>query len=242
MLEKDNEVVPELTLSAPKPARRQNIAPTVLYPEIQTEYRTNFKIEDYEVGEGTPLERYQHNVTAIRLLKKLESEGRLAQPYEQAVLSEYVGWGGLADCFKEYNLHYLELKELLTEDEYAAARESTLTAFYTPPVVINAVYEALGNLGFKSGNILEPSCGVGNFIGMLPDEMNSSSVYGVELDSISGRIAQQLYQNSSIAVQGFESTALPDSFFDVALGNVPFDDFKIPDKKYDKHNFLITDY
>lgn len=240
--EKDNEVVPELTLSAPKHARRQNIAPTVLYPEIKTEYRTNFKIEDYEVGEGTPLERYQHNVTAIRLLKKLESEGRLAEPYEQTVLSEYVGWGGLADCFKEENPHYLELKELLTEDEYAAARESTLTAFYTPPVVINAVYEALGNLGFKSGNILEPSCGVGNFIGMLPDEMNNSSVYGVELDSISGRIAQQLYQNSSIAVQGFESTALPDSFFDVALGNVPFGDFKIPDKKYDKHNFLIHDY
>ena len=179
---------------------------------------------------------------AIRLLKKLESEGGLANRLEQDILCDYVGWGGLADCFDERSSHYQELKDLLTEEEYAAARESTLTAFYTPPVVIRSIYDALQNMGFQRGNILEPSCGIGNFIGLKPEAFSDSRIYGVELDSISGRIAQQLYQNASIAVQCFEKTELPDSFFDVAIGNVPFGNFKIMDKRYDKHNFLIHDY
>ena len=226
----------------PAPAKKGKVTPNVLYPEIHSEYRTNFKIDRDDIGAGTPLERFYHNKSAIQLLKKLESEHRLAQPYEQNVLSEYVGWGGLSDFFKEDNPHYPELKELLTEDEYESARESTLTAFYTPPVVIKAVYQALENMNFKTGNVLEPSCGIGNFMGLVPDSMNTAKFYGVELDSISGRIARQLYQNSSIAVQGFEETNLPDSFFDAAVGNVPFGQFKVPDKRYDKHNFLIHDY
>ena len=226
----------------PAPTKKGKVTPNVLYPEIHSEYRTNFKIDRDDIGAGTPLERFYHNKSAIQLLKKLESEHRLAQPYEQNVLSEYVGWGGLSDFFKEDNPHYLELKELLTEDEYESARESTLTAFYTPPVVIKAVYQALENMNFKTGNVLEPSCGIGNFMGLVPDSMNTAKFYGVELDSISGRIARQLYQNSSVAVQGFEETNLPDSFFDAAVGNVPFGQFKVPDKRYDKHNFLIHDY
>ena len=226
----------------PAPAKKGKVTPNVLYPEIHSEYRTNFKIERDDIGAGTPLERFYHNKSAIQLLKKLESEHRLAQPYEQNILSEYVGWGGLSDFFKEDNPHYLELKELLTDDEYESARESTLTAFYTPPVVIKAVYQALENMNFKTGNVLEPSCGIGNFMGLVPDSMSTAKFYGVELDSISGRIARQLYQNSSIAVQGFEETNLPDSFFDAAVGNVPFGQFKVPDKRYDKHNFLIHDY
>ena len=214
----------------------------VLLPEINTEYRTNFRIERDDIGVGTPLERFNHNRMAIQLLKKLEDEHRLADTNEQRILADYVGWGGLSDYFKEDNPHYQELKELLTEDEYASARESTLTAFYTPPVVIKAVYSALENMHFRTGNVLEPSCGIGNFMGLVPESMASAKFYGVELDSISGRIAQQLYQNSSIAVQGFEDTNLPDSFFDAAVGNVPFGQFKVPDKRYDKHNFLIHDY
>ena len=188
----------------PAPTKKGKVTPNVLYPEIHSEYRTNFKIDRDDIGAGTPLERFYHNKSAIQLLKKLESEHRLAQPYEQNVLSEYVGWGGLSDYFKEDNPHYLELRELLTEDEYESARESTLTAFYTPPVVIKAVYQALENMNFKTGNVLEPSCGIGNFMGLVPDSMSTAKFYGVELDSISGRIARQLYQNSSIAVQGFE--------------------------------------
>lgn len=226
----------------PAPAKKGKVTPNVLYPEIHSDYRTNFKIDRDDIGVGTPLERFYHNKSAIQLLKKLESEHRLAQPYEQNVLSEYVGWGGLSDFFKEDNPHYLEMKELLTEDEYESARESTLTAFYTPPVVIKAVYQALENMNFKTGNVLEPSCGIGNFMGLVPESMSTAKFYGVELDSISGRIARQLYQNSSIAVQGFEETNLPDSFFDAAVGNVPFGQFKVPDKRYDKHNFLIHDY
>jgi len=153
-----------------------------------------------------------------------------------------VGWGGLADCFDERHSKYAELKALLTEEEYAAARESTLTAFYTPPVVIRSIYQALTNMGFQTGNLLEPSCGIGNFIGMRPEALADSKIYGVELDGISGRIAQQLYQQSSIAVQGFEKTDLPDSFFDAAIGNVPFGSFKVIDKRYDRYNFLIHDY
>ena len=233
----------EVSLAPPPVSTKKGkITPNVLYPEIHSDYRTNFKIDRDDIGAGTPLERFYHNKSAIQLLKKLESEHRLAQPYEQNVLSEYVGWGGLSDFFKEDNPHYLELKELLTEDEYESARESTLTAFYTPPVVIKAVYQALENMNFKTGNVLEPSCGIGNFMGLVPDSMSTAKFYGVELDSISGRIARQLYQNSSIAVQGFEETNLPDSFFDAAVGNVPFGQFKVPDKRYDKHNFLIHDY
>ena len=225
--------------AVPRPVERRL---HVLHPEISTDSRTNFHIPTDDLGVGTPLERFNNNVNAIRLLHTLESENRLATPNEQGILSQYVGWGGLPQFFEETNAHYAELKALLTEDEYAAAREYTLTAFYTPPVVIRAMYKGLSNLGFQTGNILEPSCGVGNFMGLLPENMGNSKMYGVELDSISGRIAQQLYQKNSIAVQGFEKTDLPDSFFDVAIGNVPFGTFKVLDKKYDKYNFLIHDY
>lgn len=225
--------------AVPRPVERRL---HVLHPEIPTDSRTNFHIPTDDLGVGTPLERFNNNVNAIRLLHTLESENRLATPNEQDILAEYVGWGGLPQFFEETNAHYAELKALLTEDEYTAARESTLTAFYTPPVVIRAMYKGLSNLGFQTGNILEPSCGVGNFMGLLPENMENSKIYGVELDSISGRIAQQLYQENSIAVQGFEKTDLPDSFFDVAIGNVPFGTFKVLDKKYDKYNFLIHDY
>lgn len=235
--ERDKPIAPP-----PQKQRGGKVTPHVLLPEINTEYRTNFRIERDDIGVGTPLERFNHNRMAIQLLKKLEDEHRLADTNEQRILADYVGWGGLSDYFKEDNPHYQELKELLTEDEYASARESTLTAFYTPPVVIKAVYSALENMHFRTGNVLEPSCGIGNFMGLVPESMASAKFYGVELDSISGRIAQQLYQNSSIAVQGFEDTNLPDSFFDAAVGNVPFGQFKVPDKRYDKHNFLIHDY
>ena len=225
----------------PTTQRPQN-RPHTLHPEISADDRRNYHIRTNDLGAGVPIERFYHNVHAIELLHKLESENRLATPDEQDILSQYVGWGGLPQFFEESNTHYAELKALLSEDEYAAARESTLTAFYTPPVVIRAMYKGLSNLGFQTGNILEPSCGVGNFMGLLPENMENSKMYGVELDSISGRIAQQLYQKNSIAVQGFEKTDLPDSFFDVAIGNVPFGPFKVLDKKYDKYNFLIHDY
>lgn len=237
LAERDKPIAPP-----PQKQRGGKVTPHVLLPEINTEYRTNFRIERDDIGVGTPLERFHHNRMAIQLLKKLEDEQRLADTNEQRILADYVGWGGLSDYFKEDNPHYQELKELLTEEEYASARESTLTAFYTPPVVIKAVYSALENMHFRTGNVLEPSCGIGNFMGLVPESMASAKFYGVELDSISGRIAQQLYQNSSIAVQGFEDTNLPDSFFDAAVGNVPFGQFKVPDKRYDKHNFLIHDY
>ena len=226
----------------PQVKRSCRVAPHVLHPEISTEYRTNFQIESDDIGMGTPLERFYHNIRAIQLLNKLDAESRLATPTEQRVLADYVGWGGLSEFFKEDNPHYTELKNVLSDEEYASARESTLTAFYTPPVVIKAVYSALENMHFQTGNVLEPSCGIGNFMGLVPESMNGAKFYGVELDSISGRIAQQLYQKNSIAVQGFENTNLPDSFFDAAIGNVPFGQFKVPDKRYDKHNFLIHDY
>lgn len=233
----------EESLAPPLQVKRPSkIAPHVLHPEINTEYRTNFQIESDDIGVGTPLERFYHNIRAIQLLNKLDAESRLATPTEQRVLADYVGWGGLSEFFKEDNPHYTELKAVLSDEEYASARESTLTAFYTPPVVIKAVYSALENMHFQTGNVLEPSCGIGNFMGLVPESMNDAKFYGVELDSISGRIAQQLYQKNSIAVQGFESTNLPDSFFDAAIGNVPFGQFKVPDKCYDKHNFLIHDY
>ena len=233
----------EEALAPPLQVKRPSkIAPHVLHPEINTEYRTNFQIESDDIGVGTPLERFYHNIRAIQLLNKLDAESRLATPTEQRVLADYVGWGGLSEFFKEGNPHYTELKNVLSDEEYASARESTLTAFYTPPVVIKAVYSALENMHFQTGNVLEPSCGIGNFMGLVPESMNDAKFYGVELDSLSGRIAQQLYQKNSIAVQGFENTNLPDSFFDAAIGNVPFGQFKVPDKRYDKHHFLIHDY
>ncbi|MCM1297683.1 MAG: N-6 DNA methylase, partial [Muribaculaceae bacterium] len=230
------------TLAPPAPRKAHKPAPAVLHPEIPDADRHEYRITDDAIGIGTPGERFNNNIRAIRLLKKLEAEDRLAAPEEQEVLARYVGWGGLADCFEERHSKYAELKALLTDEEYAAARESTLTAFYTPPVVIRAVYQALESMGFRTGNILEPSCGIGNFIGTRPETLAKSRLYGVELDGISGRIARQLYQRSSIAVQGFERTELPDSFFDAALGNVPFGNFKLRDKRYDKHNFLVHDY
>jgi len=232
----------EPTLAPPQPQRRARVSPFVLHPEVPNADRHEYHITDDAPGVGTPGERFNNNVRAIRLLKRLEAEDRLATPEEQEVLARYVGWGGLADCFDERHSKYAELKALLTEEEYAAARESTLTAFYTPPVVIRSIYQALTNMGFQTGNLLEPSCGIGNFIGMRPEALADSKIYGVELDGISGRIAQQLYQQSSIAVQGFEKTDLPDSFFDAAIGNVPFGSFKVIDKRYDRYNFLIHDY
>ena len=232
----------EPTLAPPQPQRRARVSPFVLHPEVPNADRHEYHITDDAIGTGTPGERFNNNVRAIRLLKRLEAEDRLATPEEQEVLAQYVGWGGLADCFDERHSKYAELKALLTEEEYAAARESTLTAFYTPPVVIRSIYQALTNMGFQTGNLLEPSCGIGNFIGMRPEALADSKIYGVELNAISGRIAQQLYQQSSIAVQGFEKTDLPDSFFDAAIGNVPFGSFKVIDKRYDRYNFLIHDY
>ncbi len=222
--------------------KREHISFEALYPEIPKAQRSNFRITDPELGNGTAAEKYIANVLAIRTLKRIEDETRLASPEEQEILSRYVGWGGLADCFDEKNAKYPELRALLTEEEFAAARASALTAFYTSPTIIHAMYQALEQMGFREGNILEPSCGVGNFIGMIPDSIAGSHIYGVELDSISGRIAQQLYQNSSIAVTGFEKVQMPDSFFDVAIGNVPFGDFKVLDKRYDKHHWLIHDF
>lgn len=217
----------------------------ILINPVQSE-KINYQIMDKDLGKRTPKERYNDNVAAIRLLFSLEKQGRNATKDEQNILSRYVGWGGLADAFDESKSNwaneYLELKSLLSEEEYKSARESTLTSFYTSPVVIESIYKVLNNLGFRHGNILEPSCGIGNFFGMLPDEMKDSKMYGVELDSISGRIAKQLYQNSNIAIEGYEETKLLDSFFDVAVGNVPFGNFKVVDKKYDRLNFNIHDY
>lgn len=227
---------PPAALTPPKKKKQSALA----YP-LDADGR-NYRITDDHIGEGAPLERFQRNLDAIRTLKTVEAENRSATAEEQAVLAQYVGWGGLADFFDEKNPRYAELKELLTDAEYAAARESTLTAFYTPPVVIRGIYAALGQMGFTQGNILEPACGIGNFLGMLPESMSGSKLYGVELDDLSGRIARQLYQKSSIAVQGYEKTAFPDNFFDVAIGNVPFGQFHVADKRYDRLNFPIHEY
>lgn len=226
-----------------KPQKVQNI---VVYPEIPISERHNFQISNDELGYGTPKEKFRRNVEAVNLLHELEFDHRLATPEEQEILSQYVGWGGLADAFDETKSNWAdEYKELivtLSPEEYEQARASTLTAHFTPPVVIKAMYKALSNMGFTQGNILEPSCGIGNFMGLMPDSMRESKMYGVELDSITGRIAQQLYQKNSVAIQGFEDSALSDSFFDIAIGNVPFGDFKVLDKKYNKYNFLIHDF
>lgn len=202
----------------------------------------NYRITDDALGAAPPSQRYANNVAAIRLLKQVEAENRLATAEEQEVLSSYVGWGGLADCFDPKHSRYEELKGLLSETEYAAARESTLTAFYTPPVVIRSIYAALGQMGFRQGNVLEPACGVGHFLGMLPESMTESKLYGVELDDISGRIARQLYPRSSISVLGYEKMDFPDNFFDAAVGNVPFGQFKVQDRRYDRLNLSIHEY
>ena len=217
-----------------------------LHPDVSMAERHTFNLKENEVETVGKKERFRRNIMAIQLLKKCQEENRFATPEEQIVLSKYVGWGGLSEAFDENNsawaTEYLELSSVLTPEEYASARESTLTAFYTPPEVITAIYKAMEQMGFKEGNLLEPSCGIGNFIGMLPDTMQDSKIYGVELDTISAGIAQQLYQKTTIAAQGFEETNLPDSFFDGVVGNVPFGDFKVSDKRYDKHKFLIHDY
>ena len=222
----------------PKPEPIQSLSPT--------KDRINFRITDDHLGEGGAKEKYQRNVAAIRTLKQIESEYRLATLEEQEVLSQYVGWGGLPDAFDEtkpqWNREYAELKELLTDAEYRSARASTLNAHYTSPVVIRAIYQAIESMGFRTGNILEPSCGIGNFFGMLPESMADSKLYGVELDDLTGRIAKQLYQKANIQIDGFENAPFPDSFFDVAIGNVPFGDYSVADKRYDKNHFLIHDY
>ena len=227
-------------------AREENGKPLNRDEYYKNQEKINYHIDNNSLGEGTPKEKVRRNIDAIKLLKKLEDKNRLANKEEQEILASYVGWGGLPDVFDEskdnWREEYNELKEILTDEEYKSARASTLTAFYTPPVVINAIYDTLKSMGVEQANILEPSCGTGNFLGMLPQEMQSSKLYGVELDSISGKIAKQLYQKANIKVQGYEKADLPDSFFDIAIGNVPFGDFKVNDKRYDKNNFLIHDY
>ena len=240
--QKDAEkIVPEFERVQPS-----KVANTVVYPEIPMAQRTNFVIDNDELGYGGAKEKFRKNMEAIRVLKECEFEHRLATPEEQQILSEYVGWGGLADAFDEtkpnWSNEFQELYAALSPEEYEQARASTLTSHYTSPVIIKSMYKALENMGFNQGNILEPSCGIGNFMGLVPESMKDSKIYGIELDSITGRIAQQLYQRNSVAIQGYEDTTLPDSFFDVAIGNVPFGDYKLSDKKYNKHNFLIHDY
>lgn len=206
----------------------------------------NFRIQDNDLGAGGPKAKYKANMEAIHLLQTLEQEERLATPEEQEILSRYVGWGGIPQAFEEKNSswanEYLELKNTLSPEEYSAARASTLNAFYTSPTVIRSMYEALENMGLKQGNILEPSCGVGNFMGLIPESMSKTNMYGVELDPVSGRIAKQLYQKNKIAVQGFEETSYPDSFFDCVIGNVPFGAYQVSDRRYDRHHFMIHDY
>lgn len=242
--EERNEKEPEPLVPAWE--QKKKVKGFDLHPDVPMADRHTFNLRENEVETVGKKERFRRNIMAIQLLKKCQEENRFATPEEQIILSKYVGWGGLSEAFDENNsawaTEYLELSSVLTPEEYASARESTLTAFYTPPEVITAIYKAMGQMGFKEGNLLEPSCGIGNFIGMLPDAMQDSKIYGVELDTISAGIAQQLYQKTTIAAQGFEETNLPDSFFDGVVGNVPFGDFKVSDKRYDKHKFLIHDY
>ena len=260
--EPQQEVVPTEELAPAEPAQEQEapspeeptqavLPPAFTMPRKKERLETdaplpvdgvNYRITDDALGAAPPSQRYANNVTAIRLLKQLETENRAATPEEQEILAKYVGWGGLADCFDPKHSRYEELKGLLSETEYAAARESTLTAFYTPPVVIRSIYAALGQMGFRQGNVLEPACGVGHFLGMLPEGMAESKVYGVELDDVSGRIARQLYPRSSISVRGYEKMDFPDNFFDVAVGNVPFGQFKVQDRRYDRLNLSIHEY
>lgn len=224
----------------------EEIEPEDIKEQIVEQEPHNFHITDDDLGSGGPKAKFKANMEAIRLLKELEQEQRLATPEEQEVLSRYVGWGGIPQAFEERNSawaeEYTQLKGVLTSEEYSAARASTLNAFYTSPTVIKAMYEALDNMGLKQGNILEPSCGVGNFMGLLPESMSATNMYGVELDPVSGQIAKQLYQKNRIAVQGFEETSYPDSFFDCVIGNVPFGAYQVSDRKYDRYHFMIHDY
>jgi len=237
---------PEPIVPAWEQKKKEKVKSFDLHPDVPMAERNNFDLRSNPVEQVGKKERFRRNAEAIKVLKECEFENRFATPEEQLVLSKYVGWGGLPEAFDENNSawadEFVELYTLLSPEEYASARESTLTAFYTPPAVINAIYKAMEQMGFREGNLLEPSCGIGNFIGMLPKSMENAKVYGVELDTVSAGIAQQLYQKSSIAAQGFEEVNVPDSFFDGVIGNVPFGDFKVTDKRYDKYNFLIHDY
>ena len=237
---------PEPIVPAWEQKKKEKVKSFDLHPDVPMAERNNFDLRSNPVEQVGKKERFRRNTEAIKVLKECEFENRFATPEEQLVLSKYVGWGGLPEAFDENNSawadEFVELYTLLSPEEYASARESTLTAFYTPPAVINAIYKAMEQMGFREGNLLEPSCGIGNFIGMLPKSMENAKVYGVELDTVSAGIAQQLYQKSSIAAQGFEEVNVPDSFFDGVIGNVPFGDFKVTDKRYDKYNFLIHDY
>ncbi len=226
--------------------KRSRIQTFDLHPDIPMSERHTFDLAFHEVPEAGKKERFRRNMEAIRVLKECEFDNRFATPEEQEILSQYVGWGGIPEAFDENNSswadEFIELYTALSPDEYESARASTLTAFYTPPVVISSIYKAMEQMGFKEGNILEPSCGIGNFIGMLPSSMQDSKIYGVEIDKISAGIAQQLYQKTSIAAQPFEEANIPDSFFDAVIGNVPFGDIRVNDRRYNKHNFLIHDY
>lgn len=244
---KDNrDKEPEPIVPAWEQKKKSRVKNFDLHPDIPMSERHNFDLANNQVEEVNKKERFHRNYAAIKVLKDCQNENRFATPDEQKILSRYVGWGGIPEAFDEragaWHTEYAMLKNILTPEEYASARESTLTAFYTPPEVSTAIYKVLEQMGFQEGNLLEPSCGIGNFIGMLPKSMENSKVYGVELDTISAGIAQQLYQKSSIAAQGFEEVNVPDSFFDGVIGNVPFGDFKVSDKRYDKYNFLIHDY
>ena len=237
---------PEPIVPAWEQKKKSKVKSFDLHPDIPMSERHNFDLANNQVEEVNKKERFHRNYAAIKVLKDCRSENRFATPDEQKILSRYVGWGGIPEAFDEragaWHTEYAMLKSILTPEEYASARESTLTAFYTPPEVSTAIYKVLEQMGFQEGNLLEPSCGIGNFIGMLPKSMENAKVYGVELDTISAGIAQQLYQKSSIAAQDFEEVNVPDSFFDGVIGNVPFGDFKVSDKRYDKYNFLIHDY
>lgn len=237
---------PEPIVPAWEQKKKSKVKSFDLHPDIPMSERHNFDLANNQVEEVNKKERFHRNYAAIKVLKDCQNENRFATPDEQKILSRYVGWGGIPEAFDEragaWHTEYAMLKNILTPEEYASARESTLTAFYTPPEVSTAIYKVLEQMGFQEGNLLEPSCGIGNFIGMLPKSMENSKVYGVELDTVSAGIAQQLYQKSSIAAQGFEEVNVPDSFFDGVIGNVPFGDFKVSDKRYDKYNFLIHDY
>ena len=242
----DRDKEPEPIVPAWEQKKKSKVKSFDLHPDISMSERHNFDLANNQVEEVNKKERFHRNYAAIKVLKDCQNENRFATPDEQKILSRYVGWGGIPEAFDEragaWHTEYAMLKNILTPEEYASARESTLTAFYTPPEVSTAIYKVLEQMGFQEGNLLEPSCGIGNFIGMLPKSMENAKVYGVELDTISAGIAQQLYQKSSIAAQGFEEVNVPDSFFDGVIGNVPFGDFKVSDKRYDKYNFLIHDY
>ena len=237
---------PEPIVPAWEQKKKSKVKSFDLHPDIPMSERHNFDLANNQVEEVNKKERFHRNYAAIKVLKDCQNENRFATPDEQKILSRYVGWGGIPEAFDEragaWHTEYAMLKNNLTPEEYVSARESTLTAFYTPPEVSTAIYKVLEQMGFQEGNLLEPSCGIGNFIGMLPKSMENAKVYGVELDTVSAGIAQQLYQKSSIAAQGFEEVNVPDSFFDGVIGNVPFGDFKVSDKRYDKYNFLIHDY